>query len=113
MEYETKIYVTFNYGGWSLRFSKEFNLPFTPFYNMVLYDEFDGYENKIELVTNDYCCTTIGYNTDEYRFIIDVRNVWKFPVSDETIDDILMIFQNTGWHRIDDTNIDDLKKLMN
>ena len=43
---------------------------------------------------------------------MDIRNIWRFAISDETIDDELEIFANTGWERMDTTDVDSLKKLM-
>lgn len=110
--YETEINVSFNYGAQNLIFSKEFDLPFIVFYNLTLSDEKDGYINEVKICNNDCCVTTISYNTSEDSFEVYVRNIWKSPVSDETIDDIINRFKNTNWSRDDSTNIDDLKNLM-
>jgi hypothetical protein len=110
---KTEVWVSFNYGGWSLIFLKEFDLPFTPFYGMSLLDELDYSENDIRFVTNDYCETIITYNAKHKKFVVDVHNRWKWAVTDETIDDTLKQFLNTNWERKDRTDISELKELMN
>lgn len=112
MKYNTDIWISFNYGGWSIRFSKEFDLPFVPFIGMSLMDKINGKENQIEFANHDYCKTDICYEHTDNKFIISVRNAWKRPVSDETIDDIIEIFTDTEWIREDNTDIKDLKNLM-
>jgi len=108
----TDLWVSFNYGGWTISFSKKFNLPFPPFYGLSIDDSTEDYENDIELATHDYCSTLISYSIQKEEFSVDVRNVWRDPVSDETIDDILKTFTNTEWERHDTTDIDSLKELM-
>lgn len=111
-----KIIVTasFNYGAWSIDFRKEFNFPFVPFYNMILLDndEDSQQENTIEFVSTDYTSTRIYYDNTENCFNVHVRYQWPRDVSDETIDDTLKTFKQTGWERWDTTNIDDLKELI-
>ncbi len=107
---ETLIHVSFNYGGWSISFKKNFNLPFAPFYGLrLLFNENE--ERVLVFDNNDYCTTLIDYNTISERFEVDVRNVWKQPVRDDVVDDILKEY--AFWTRTDITNIDDLKELMN
>lgn len=110
---KTEIWVTFNYGGWTIAFSKTFELPFIPFIGLHIDDaEADGDEHIIELAENDYCHTYIGYNVKKKMFDVTVRNSWKRPVSDETIDDKIIYFKKHGWERMDSTNIAELKELM-
>jgi hypothetical protein len=113
MEYSTKVNVSFNYGGLSLSFSKVFYLGFAPFYNMVLADDNDVHENNIEFKTNEYCKTMIIYEARLDSFLVDVRNIWKIPVTDETVDSTIKTFLDTGWAREDNTDITKLKDLMN
>jgi len=108
----TDVWVNFNYGGWTISFKKTFDLPFTPFYGLVLNDTKGVHENDIHFETHDYCRTRIDYSIEEERFNVDVRHVWKHPVTDEAIDSEIETFTNTGWERKDRTNIDDLKTLM-
>lgn len=110
---KTEIWVTFNYGAWVISFKKRFDLPFTPVLGIQIYDEVGEYENTISLENVDgFCSTTIQYLTKEKSFLVDVRNFWKHPVTANVIDTEIEIFTNTGWERVDDTNIDDLKNLM-
>lgn len=102
----TEIWISFNYGGYSLVFSKTFELPFTPFYGMWLTDG----DNQIEFSTNDYNQTVINYDIDKGEFEINLREYWKRPVSDETIDDVIETYKD--WKRRDITNIKELKELM-
>jgi hypothetical protein len=111
--YKTEIWISFNYGGWNLVFSKKFELRFVPFFGLQLTETVNGdYENEIKLNNNDYTITTIDYNINNDQFDIDIRNHWKYPVSDETIDDTIKNFKLHSWDRHDNTNIDDLKELM-
>lgn len=110
---KTEVYISYGYGAWKIRFKKEFNLPFVPFYDIILYDNNDGYENTIRLGNTDYQTTDIMYDTNSNKFNISVRNVWRQPVSDTTIDDILKMFENTHWIRTDNTDISKFKELMN
>ena len=111
--YKTEIWISFNYGGWNLVFSKNFELSFIPFFGLQLTETIDeDNENKIKLNNNDYTITTIDYNITNDQFDIDIRNHWKYPVSDETIDDTIKLFGLHNWNRQDNTNIDDLKELM-
>ena len=112
MQYKTKIWVVFVYGGWSLDFTKEFILPFAPFYDLKIQDNKGDDENTIELVTHEYCTTSIYFNANDSTLHVFIRNRWKNPVSDETIDSTISTFVNTGWERTDNTNIPDLKGLM-
>lgn len=107
--YKNNIWVSFNYGSHSLVYSKYITLPFVPFlgFSIIVNDE---KEYEIELVNNEYCHTTIKWNIEKEQFEINIRNVWKFPVSDETIDYILEEFSD--WERHDQTDIESLKNLM-
>jgi len=109
---KTEVWVTFAYGGWSLKFSKTFELDFAPFYNMVLLDFTKKYENTIAFENDDYTSTKIHYYARERKFEVDVRNIWKRPVTDETVDFEIARFKATGWKRRDTTNVADLKELM-
>jgi len=109
---KTEINVSFNYGGWSLDFRKKIELSFTPFYGLIINDE-NNYENHIRLDNNEHCTTQIYYDLNKKLFYVDVRNRWKFPIRDEVVDETLEIFAKTNWERVDNTNIDDLKELMN
>ena len=110
---KTKVYVSFNYGGWHLSFKKDFDLEFTPFYDLSLMDLNDEYENIVEFKNNDYCQTIIFYDVNKKEFEVDVRWLWKEPVRDDTIDDTIERFFKSGWERTDRENIDNFKKLMN
>jgi len=110
--YKTKIYVDHHYGAWEIRFEKTFDLPFPPTHNIHLLDVCDGIENTISLETNNYTYTHILYDIHLNIFYVDIRNQWKSPVTDETVDDVLEIFEKTGWKRTDRTNIKELKELM-
>lgn len=112
MEFRTKIWVGFVYGGWSLDFTKKLTFPFAPFYNLKIQDNNGDNENTIELVNNEYCSTSIYFNFNDSTFDVFIRNKWRHPVSDEEIDDTISIFKNTGWKRTDTTRISELKELM-
>ena len=110
---KTEIWISFNYGAWSLIFSKNFELPFTPFYGLYLLDTVDDNENEIHFDKNDYCDTSIEFDVLENSFLVNIRNVWKHPVRDDVVDDIISLFSNTKWKREDRTDIKELKELMN
>ena len=109
---KTNINISYNYGGCVLNFEKEFNLPFIPFYGLQLTDTFKNYENIIKLDNNEYIITNINYNIEDDIFNIYIRHKWNFPVSDETIYNIINIFEKTNWNRNDNTNIEELVKIM-
>lgn len=110
--YSTDVWVSFNYGGWSIIFSKEFDLPFVPFHSMTLFDETNEYENNVDFYTNESTYTTIMYRHPKNSFVVDVNNTWKFPVDSETIDETIKIFTDTEWTRQDTTDLTALKDLM-
>lgn len=108
-KYKVEFWVSFVYGCWNLSFTREIELPFTPFFDLVV--QFPGEcEETVELNNNEYCRTTIVYDLQQQKFVIDVRNYWKRTVSDETIDSTLTQF--SGWERNDNTDIVKLKELM-
>jgi len=110
---KTEIWVSFNYYSYNLIFLKEFEFPFTPFLGLTILDTKDDFENNIQLNNTNYCHTNITYNVKKNCFVIDVINLWQYPISKETIDDTIRCFINTGWVRKDKTDIDSLKDLMN
>lgn len=106
---KTGIWTSFNYGAWNLSFYKLVNLPFTPFLGLNIIVD-NKKEHIIKLENNDYCKTVISYNLEEDQFEIDVRNTWKYPVTDDEIGSVLVQFSD--WERMDFTNIPSLKELM-
>jgi len=112
IKHRVEVWVSYNYGGWYLAFSKSFDLPFTPFPGLILIDKYKDEENEIRMENHSYCTTTILYDIRENTFLVDVRNVWNRPVDEEVIDEALEIFKKTGWTRMDSTKIQELKELM-
>lgn len=119
MKHKIEVWVTFHYGSYHLAFKKNFDWNFTPFPEMVLFEEHSlhGYENLIEFKTNAYSSTTIMYmsNMDSPKdssWFVEVRNTWKNPVTDDTIDYTIENFARFGWTREDTTDIQALKHLM-
>lgn len=110
--YKVEVSVTFNYGGWALWFFKAFELPFAPFYSLWLCHNTDDFEHDVRLENNQYCSTIISYDLVANSFHVDVRNKWKQPVSDETIDGEIESFAAAGWERKDTEDIVALKRLM-
>lgn len=106
------IKMCYNYGAWELRFQKTFDLPFAPFYGLCLDDSNGDIENHINLETNDYCKTTIIYCLETQQFDIYIRNMWKYAVSIETLDDLIHIYNSSGWLRTDTEDIDEFKELL-
>ena len=108
MKVKTEVWVIFAYGGWDLSFSKKFVFDFVPFAGMSLDDK----DVTVDFETNDYCRTIISYDVRKKLFVVDVRNVWKNPVSDDTIDYEISTFKDAGWKRRDTTDVIALKELM-
>ena len=106
---KTEVWVSYSYGGTSLVFSKEFQLPFAPFFGMQITIDKDG-ENYISLDNDDYTYTVIQYDPFEDCFLVNVRNTWKRPVTEQTVDEVLEQFSK--WKRQDSSNIQELKDLM-
>lgn len=105
--YKVEIWENYNYGGWTLSFMKEIELPFAPFHGLVINEQED---HDIEFATHEYCTTRIDWSLENQKFSVDVRHVWKRPVTNETVDDIIEI--HNSWTRTDNTDVDELKKLM-
>lgn len=108
--HKVEFFVSFNYFGHSLSYSKLFELPFIPFYGLIM-DFDDDICHTVELVNNDYTKTRIYYNIKDEQFVVDVSTYWKRPVSDDTIDHVLKEYKD--WECLRDTNIVMLKELMN
>ena len=104
---KTLIYVTYNYGGWSLCFKKDVELPFTPFYDMTL--TFD--DTSFHVTNNEYITSIIDYDLVKNRFLIEISNNWLGGVRDDVVDEVFDIHSN--WERIDTTDVSKLKELMN
>lgn len=109
---KTVIYISFNYGAYSINFSKDFNFPFMPFENLSILDSNGNEEYLIELKSNDYCDVIFQYDINHDYFSIDVRNIWKWPVSNECIDETIEALEALNWKREDRTDINTLKELM-
>lgn len=110
---KAEIWVSFNYGGLTIQFSKVIELAFQPFVGLWICEETEGGDqNTIQLNENDYCHTIICYYPRTKMFEVNVRNLWKRPVDDETIDSEIETFTRFGWNRMDSTNIKELKELM-
>ena len=112
MNMKTEIYMIHSYGAWQITFKKTFNLPFVPFIGLFILDEVEDNEVQIELADNKYVRTIIYYFPKQEMFTVDIREHWREPVTDETIDDILKYFTACEWERRDDTDISQLKELM-
>ena len=112
-KHKVEIWHTFNYGGWSLQFKKVFELPCAPYYGLGIFDEKDNQEQLIELNTHEYQKTRIQFHLVENQFVIEVRDLWKFPVRDDVVDEVISEHKLFGWERTDTTNVDELKELMN
>lgn len=109
---EVKVNVTFNYGGWTLWFSKVIDFSVTPFIGMWIDDSNEEVENYFELANNNYCTTMISYKTDINSLSIDVRNSWGKGTSIENVDETIERFIQTGWEREDSTNEKSMKDVM-
>lgn len=102
--------MSFNYGGWVLWFRRTFELPFVPFYGLIItYDDHNEYD--VELVKNDYNETTIDYSTGRGEFDVYIRHNWKYPVREDVVHETLEQF--SSWKRGDSTDVEQLIILMN
>lgn len=108
---KTKITSSFNYGAWCIRFKKEFELPFMPFYGMWLWD---GNYNEVdlELISHDYRFTMIGWDSRLQCFIIDSRYKWPNKLDWKEVESQIELYKIAGWERTDDTNLEDFKRLI-
>lgn len=110
-----KIYlkVKYSYHSYYISFIKMIELDFAPYYDLILFEEFDSEsQNIIKLTNNEYQKCNIYYNIQHKYFDIYVENYWKQPVTNETIDDIIQNFNKGDWQRTDNINIEQLKELM-
>lgn len=112
MSYKTELWVSFNYGAYSFRFLKTIELDFAPFYGLTLFEQKDGYDHEVEIKSNEYCESRIAYAPNTKSFVIEVKNWWKNPVTDDTIDYTLSEFRRFGYKREDTTDALALKRLM-
>lgn len=93
----TIINVNYHYGAYKLAFEKEFELTFVPFYGLWFDDSNDDVDNIIIFETNDNKTTTIMYENKTNDFSVDVRIIWKFPITTESLDNIVEQFTITDW----------------
>jgi len=108
-----EIRVQHNYYGTNvLSFKKEFEVPFPPFIGMTFTDDKDDFENNIDFESNNYQQLYIEYLSKSNSFYISVKHIWRSPVSDDTIDSALEIFQGCGWTREDSTDLTKFKLRM-
>lgn len=95
---KNKIFVSFSYGSHSLLFSKTIQLPFPPFYGLkIITNEDEGCE--ITLKNDDFLFSQIAYDVEKEQFYIYVRYAWRFPITEEEIDETLEQFSD--WERSD------------
>ena|ERR1035437_833842 len=106
---KTEIVVSFNYGGSSMVYRKTIDLPFIPFFGLEIITN-DEKEYVIKLENNDYCAAKIYFNLEKQQFEINVKNHWKYPVTDETVD--YVVEQFSDWEQVHISNIASLKELM-
>jgi len=106
METEVELWVSFTSGFHSLVFSKTLMLTCVPFYGLVI--ENDNWD--VSLDNDDYTRTSIRYDIDDKKFLINVVNNWGVNLQSETIDDTLESFK--GWKRQDTVDIDNFKNFL-
>lgn len=98
----------FNYGGTTIVFEEETHIPCVPFFGLRYISI--GDKEGLVLANNDHISTDIAWHDDNVRFEVEVREHWKFPVTDDVVDYLFVRFQH--WKRIDTTDIDTLKRKM-
>lgn len=94
--FKVEIWVSFTVSFDSLSFSKTFNLPFPPFYDLAIQDNNKEIEHEIALSNTNYKTTYICYEVNQEKFYVDIRNHNK-SISDESIQNIIANFLGTGW----------------
>jgi hypothetical protein len=108
MMYKVKISVYFNYGGITLGFKKNMELPFVPYLGLsIIFDDEKEYELKLDS-DNNYK-TDIGYNIKKNQFEIIIHEYCRYQISDEKLNYIFDKFSD--WEKLHD--LEDEKKLMN
>lgn len=109
---------TFNYGYRNIWFRKDFEIPYPPFIGLSIIDTENDQEINLELVKNDYIDTCITYYPyggsyhDANSTNVEIRENWKFPVTEETVDNILESYIKAGWERRDTTDAEEMKQFM-
>lgn len=103
---------TFNYGYRQIWFRKDFELPYAPFYDLWIIDTDYDQEITLRLVNNGYVSTMIIYYPTEERTTVDITEVWKQPVTEETVDGILESYTKAGWERMDSNDAEEMKEFM-
>lgn len=93
--YNTKVYVSYNYGAWSLIFKRHIMLSFPPFHGLGLI-----FDNDIEFkIDNDgYTRSTISYDVEKDQFIVDIKNKWSNNLTKGQLDCTLDTHKN--WEMI-------------
>lgn len=106
--------ITFNYtysfGGWTLGFSKEIELPCVPFFGlMIIESDKDGNELSF---TISHDRDIISYCPYDKSFHVDIRKYWKPGTDADNVDSVLENHKIFKWKREDTTNIKEMKDLM-
>lgn len=104
---------SFHYGAYSFSFEKNFHMPFAPFVGLQIFELTpDNSELITDCSTNDYQETLIWWNNVTYNVEVSIRNVYKFPIRPEVIDEEFDIHRAAGWDTDTMCDIDALKALM-
>lgn len=97
-----------------LIFSKEFELPCAPFYDLSIIDIDDKKEVDyiIRLNNDSFRGTSIQYNADTKDFFVNITNEC-YNADAFKVDGIMEIHEHLKWDRKDSTDIIELKSRLN
>jgi hypothetical protein len=104
--------LSFDYGAYSIKFNKKFEMPAAPTMGTCLYDHNDNNDCLLEYETNQYQRCMIYYDTVEQIYHIDLHKKYPKTVSEDAIDSDLKCYSDLGWtlEKDDSKSIKDLSK---
>lgn len=113
MKVEVNAY--FQYKSFKIGFSKEFEMQFPPFYDMILVDRKGAatvrsyFSNQGRHSTEIICAPYRGL----VQCIVETRVTWDWPLIDvDQLDVIVGAHIDCGWKRIDSIDIESVKQKM-
>lgn len=112
MNHKVLISYTYFYGSWEIVFKKLFELPFAPYYDLVIDDSNEDTELFIDFLNNDFIKTRIEYSVNNKTFEVYIREKMDKKVSKESILEHILLFEDSFWERTDSTHMENFFKLL-
>jgi hypothetical protein len=100
-----EIYEDFSVGGYKICFNKTFNIPFTPFLGMKIYDYHKENELTVHFDNDEYVTSEIGWCIKDKKFFGQIRHHILTP---HLLKEEYNIHIKCGWNQ--DKYNDDIEK---